>query len=549
MTLELLSQLFGGIGLFLLGMQLMTNGLKQAAGQSLRQALEFATRSRLRGLFSGTLITALVQSSSAVTVATIGFVNAGLLTLGQSIAVIYGCNVGTTMIGWLVALIGFQFKISAFALPMIGAGMVLQLIAGQKRTGHLGLALVGFGIFFIGLDFMRHGFDGMSEHIPLTQFGTGPVALTLFVLAGFVMTFLMQASAAVMAIALSLVHTGSIPLSAAAAIVIGSNIGTTTTAILAAIGATANARRISAAHVIFNLLTGATGLILLMLLAGFLDSLDPLQFNLVILLALFHTLFNLMGVAMMWPLTSALERFLLRRFRSQDEDQARPRYLDNNIVHTPSLAVEAICLELARVSQLCTRVAHEALNAGPDAPQSVARQVTTIQSLISQIGDFNQELSRQNLNAEINELLPMSMRVARYYGEAARLSSRMPDYYSAFSQIENTIIRQAVYEFQKKVSELIDLCEIRQDSLIQGNEAHHLIEQLEKEYQNLKAQLLEASVSGKLPVAESIALMDGLSHIHRLAEQLEKGARHWSYALPIQHRAPLQAPVMTPPSV
>ena len=177
MTFEMLGQLFGGIGLFLLGMQLLTNGLKQAAGRSLRAALEMATGSRLRGLVSGTLITALVQSSSAVTVATLGFVNAGLLTLTQSVSIIYGSNIGTTMVGWLVALIGFKFKISAFALPMIGLGMVLRITGNNNRLGHIGTAVAGFGIFFIGLDFLRDAFDGLSSSVPLAELGAGPLAL------------------------------------------------------------------------------------------------------------------------------------------------------------------------------------------------------------------------------------------------------------------------------------------------------------------------------------------------------------------------------------
>ena len=134
MDIAIVGSLAGGIGLFLLGMHLMTQGLRQAAGKSLKRALHAATESRLRGLLSGTLITAAVQSSSAVTVATIGFVNAGLLTIPQSVAVIYGCNIGTTMTSWLVALVGFKIKISAFALPLIALGMLMNLAAPKETV-------------------------------------------------------------------------------------------------------------------------------------------------------------------------------------------------------------------------------------------------------------------------------------------------------------------------------------------------------------------------------------------------------------------------------
>ncbi|KEA65470.1 Sodium-dependent phosphate transporter [Marinobacterium lacunae] len=536
MTLEMLGQFIGGIGLFLLGMQLMTTGLKQAAGRSLKRALEAATQSKLRGLLSGTLITAAVQSSSAVTVATLGFVNAGLLTLGQSIAVIYGCNIGTTMTGWLVALIGFKVKISAFALPMIGAGMLARIVNKNGRLSHFGTAIAGFGLFFIGLDFLRSSFDGISEQIPLNEIGNGPLALTLFVTAGFILTFLMQASAAVMAIALSLVHTGSITLSAAAALVIGANVGTTTTALLASIGATPSAKRISAAHVLFNLLTGAVGLIFLILLASWLDRLDAQRFDLVSLLALYHTLFNLTGVVMIWPLTDRMEAFLLKRFSSLEEDEARPRYLDDNILTTPSLAVEAMNRELARVSQRCSRMAKEAISAEEADQNRLEAQAQGIYHLVGKISEFNQELARQNLNVEISETLPISIRVARYYSEMARLSAHLPEYHSLFEQLQSSGLRNQLFLFQQAVIRLIDMTEIKENSSSQGYESHQLMRDVHQLYQQLKASMLEDTVTGHISPEESMALLDACSQLQRLAEQAEKASSHWSSTLPIMHR-------------
>ena len=218
MMLGLLGDLAGGVGLFLLGMHLMTTGMQQAAGHGLKKALQAATGSPLKGLASGILITAIVQSSSAVTIATIGFVNAGLLKLRQSITVIYGCNIGTTMTGWLVALIGFQVKISAFALPMVAIGMLLKLIGGDHKVSHLGMALAGFGLFFIGLDYLKNAFDGLDSYLPLDQMTDSALGLILCVLAGFILTLLMQSSSAAMAITLSLTAAGSIPIASAGAL-------------------------------------------------------------------------------------------------------------------------------------------------------------------------------------------------------------------------------------------------------------------------------------------------------------------------------------------
>ncbi|MBA4501452.1 Na/Pi cotransporter family protein [Marinobacterium sp. 3-1745] len=539
MTLEMLGQLFGGLGLFLLGMQLLTNGLKQAAGRSLKATLEHATGSRLKGVISGTLITALVQSSSAVTVATLGFVNAGLLSLTQSVSIIYGSNIGTTMVGWLVALIGFKFKISAFALPLIGAGMVLQISGGNNKRAHIGSALAGFGIFFIGLDFLRAGFDDLGSTIPLAELGTGPLALALFVMAGILLTFLMQASAAVIAIALSLVHAETIHLTAAAALVIGANVGTTTTALLASIGATPNAKRISAAHVLFNLLTGLVGLVLLILLGGLLDRLDPTAFDLVFLLALFHTLFNIAGVILMWPLTDRMVRFLQKRFLTLEESEAKPRYLDNNILMTPSLAVEAINMELARVSRICSRMSREAISAEQGAGSRLQQQYESLNQLSNRIVEFNQELARQNLSVEISETLPVSLRVTRYFNEMARLAARLPEYYPVFEQLQDSGIRSSVHDFQQAVIHLLDACEIRADSATQGYETHQMKREMEREYQHLKSGLLNRTISSQLTPAESVTLLDALSHVHRLAEQAEKASRYWSSTTPVQQRASL----------
>ena len=161
--------LIGGLGLFLLAVGMITDGLKLAAGNALRDILARSTRTPAKGILTGIGITAIVQSSSAVTVATIGFVNAGLLSLYQALGVVYGANIGTTMTGWLVAVIGFKIKIEAFALPMIGIGMMLRLLKGGSRWGSVGTSLAGFGLFFVGIDVLKNAFEGMAGGIDLQQ--------------------------------------------------------------------------------------------------------------------------------------------------------------------------------------------------------------------------------------------------------------------------------------------------------------------------------------------------------------------------------------------
>ncbi|MGB0466712.1 MAG: Na/Pi cotransporter family protein [Pontibacterium sp.] len=541
MELTLIGKLIGGLGLFLLGMQLMTDGLKRAAGPALKQALRSATRSRLRGLLSGTLITALVQSSSAVTVATIGFVNAGLLGLGGSIAVIYGCNIGTTMTSWLVALIGFKIKIGAFALPLVGLGMLTQLLGRGKRISHIGRALAGFGIFFIGLDFLKGAFEGMEQQIPFDALGQTTTGLILYVVVGFILTFLMQSSSAAMAITLSLTAAGVMPLAAAAAMVIGTNVGTTSTAVLAAIGATSKAKRIAAAHVFFNLITAAIGIVLLMLFAEFLNNgFNNYDLDLLIILALFHTLFNLMGVALLWPFTKKLVIFLQGQFRTQEENEARPQFLDKTIIFTPTLAVEAISLELGRVSRLTTRMAREAVSADQVDKPRLQAQMHGIHQLVKHIGQYNQQLAEQDIDEAISSTLPTALRICRYFNEMARISTHLPEYYELLKSSRNSNLNHLILDYQKDTIKLLDACEIREDSYLPGSESRQLIKNLETSYQHLKSSILQTAVEGGLNASESVALLDALSHIHRLAEQSEKGTRYWSSLIPLQHRTQLR---------
>ena len=535
MELGLIGDLAGGIGLFLLGMHLMTTGMQQAAGQGLKKALQAATESPARGLASGVLITAIVQSSSAVTVATIGFVNAGLLKLRQSITVIYGCNIGTTMTGWLVAIIGFKIKISAFALPLVAIGMILKLTGHERRISHLGMALAGFGLFFIGLDYLKNAFDGLDSQLPLDQISHSPLGLVLFVVAGFVLTFLMQSSSAAMAITLSLTAAGSIPLASAGALIIGANLGTTSTAMLAVIGATSNAKRIAAAHVIFNLMTGFIGVIILVLLAGFINS-DLQDLNLVMLLAVFHTLFNLIGVAVMWPLTDRLENFLSKRFCSQEENVGRPHFLDKTILASPSLAVEAMSNELIRVSVLTSNMARAAISAEITEVSKLTALMNNLHKLNGQIGQYNQKIAQENLTEEISTILPSAMRITRYYSEIARLSALMPKYYEHIERLSDRSLKELIHDYQQGTIALIDSCEVTGDSYTSGHESRKLMRSLEKQYQHLKSNVLESSIEGKLNPKDSISLLDALSHIHRLAEQVEKAARYWSSLTPMQSR-------------
>ncbi|MBA3023043.1 MAG: Na/Pi cotransporter family protein, partial [Sideroxydans sp.] len=479
--------LLGGIGLFLLGMSLMTDGLKLAAGPALGRILTYSTKTRIRGLASGALLTAMVQSSSAVTVAAIGFVNAGLLTLGQSLWVLFGSNIGTTMTGWLVALVGLKFKIDLLALPLIGIGMALRLTGEHSRRGATGLALAGFGVLFLGIDMLQTAFSGFTSDFSLSEFD-GVTGLLLMVLSGLLMTVLMQSSSASLTIVLTAAQGGLISIESAAAAVIGANIGTTVTALIAAIGATPNAKRAASAHVLFNVLTGIVALLMLPLLVALIAELrDLLQLDSApaAFLALFHTVFNLMGVLLMWPLVDRLTHFLERRFRTTEEDEARPQHLDANVLGVPTLALDALHQEVRRMGVQSIRLLRDA--AGGETQDKLARAQRAIVALNHAIADFVMRLSRTEMSTESAQRLPAILRIARYYETLSELAVEL-----AATMRENTTpIPVEAGKFAAQAEAMLEEVDpatgVRDRATVEA-----ALVTLEDHYQSLKSHLLEA---------------------------------------------------------
>src|SRR5690606_12969083 len=266
----------------------------------------------------------------------IGFVNAGLLSMRQTLGIIYGANIGTSMTGWLVAIVGFNFNIQAFALPMIGVGMLIRLFnQSEGRLPALAMALVGFGLFFVGIDILKSAFEGIVANFDIANFTVdGIKGLLVFLLIGIVMTVLTQSSSAAIALTITAGASGMISLYSAAAMVIGANVGTSSTALLTTIGATANAKRVAWAQVIFNLVTALLAVFILPVLfylIQWLSGVFDLETHISIKLALFHTVFNVFGVLCFLPINNIFAHFLDRRFVAHEEKPTQPKYLDNTI--------------------------------------------------------------------------------------------------------------------------------------------------------------------------------------------------------------------------
>ncbi len=338
---SILGTVIGGIGLFLLGMILMTDGLKALAGDALRSILARFTTNRFSALATGAGVTAVVQSSSATTLATIGFVSAGLLTFQNAVGVIIGANLGTTSTGWLVSLLGLKFSIGSIMLPVIGFGAMAKLV-GKGRLAQAGMALAGFGVIFVGIDTLQAGMKELSSVFNPADFPSGGIgARALLVLIGAAMTVVMQSSSAAVATTLAALSGGTIGLEQAAALVIGQNVGTTVTAGIAAIGANTAAKRTAAAHVLFNL---GTGLVAFAVLPWFTAGVEALSDSVIVnddavTIAAFHTAFNLLGAALFIPLLPQFSRFVERIIKLKGPRLTR--HLDPSLASVPPVAIEA----------------------------------------------------------------------------------------------------------------------------------------------------------------------------------------------------------------
>lgn len=390
----------GGIGLLLLGMAMMTEGLKAAAGNALSGLLERSTKTRLRAAFTGFSITAIVQSSSAVIVTTLGFTNAGMLRLRQAAWVVFGSNLGTTMTAWIVAIIGLKLNVQVIALPLIGVGMLLKLFFSKGHAPHIGFALAGFGVLFLGLGILRDAFIDVADYLPLEQLGnTGVLGIVLGVLVGALLTALIQSSSAALAIILTASVTGALTPLLGAALVIGANIGTTATSLLASIGATANARRLALIHVAEKAFTAVIALILLVPLwwvSNWLAGGEPGQ-NISVGLALFHTLFNLLGLVLMWFLAEPLIRRVEHFIKQPALTSEKPRYLDDTVLSMPAMGVAAMHSELKRVFKQLLGRGRKILDPEAEAPPEPDFHTT---ALLEYIQEFGNKLSATSSMAD-----------------------------------------------------------------------------------------------------------------------------------------------------
>ncbi len=350
MTFSMFVAIFGGLGLFLYGMTIMSDALQRVGGDRLRVLLGKLTRNRISGVLVGCGIAALIQSSSATTVMLVGFVSAGLLDLTAAIGVAMGSSIGSTFTGWIVALIGFKFDIATLALPAVALGFFSRFL-GREKIAEWGNALVGFGLLFLGLTFMSDAAAGVREDPELiAQLSsldvTGVGSLLVAVLAGAIATMVIQASSATMALTMVLASSGAISFPTAAAILLGGNIGTTITANLAAIGASRPAKQTAFAHFLFNFL-GVVWIVplfwpILHLIAAIVpgEAFSGDTASLPEHLAAVRTLFSVGNTLLFLPFVKLLAFMARKVFPDKKEETSRLRFINYDLGVPPHIAVE-----------------------------------------------------------------------------------------------------------------------------------------------------------------------------------------------------------------
>ncbi|MBC8210050.1 MAG: Na/Pi cotransporter family protein [Gammaproteobacteria bacterium] len=335
-----------GVAIFLFGMLSLESGFKVFTGGTLEKILSKATNNRWKSIGFGVVSTSVMQSSSLVSVITISFLSAGLIGLYQGIGIIFGANLGTTTGAWLIAGFGLKVNISAYAMPMLVFGTLLIFQSSKSLKG-IGYILAGLGFLFLGIHYMKEGFEAFKDTLDLTQFSVGGLkGLLLYTLIGISATVVMQSSHATLVLTITALSSGQISYENALALAIGANVGTTITAIIGALSSNEQGKRLAAAHLIFNLVTGLVAIAFLSQILSLVNVISDFTGinaeDYTLKLAVFHTIFNLLGIIIMLPLMNMMVEYLERMFKPQTQSRLKPRFLHESTIAYPDTATQAV---------------------------------------------------------------------------------------------------------------------------------------------------------------------------------------------------------------
>ena len=449
-----------GVAILLFGMIMLEEGFRVFTKGPLQNLLKKATDKLYKSITVGAFVTALIQSSSLVSVITISFISAGLISLAGGMGLIFGANIGTTATAWLVAGFGLKIKISALAMPMLVFGIVFSFQKKASLKG-IGNVLAGLGFFFLGVHYMKEGFDVFKEYIDLTQYAVpGFLGVIIYTGVGILITTILQSSSATLALILTALSAGQIDYENALALAIGANVGTTITAVLGSLSSNVAGKRLAGAHLIFNVITGLVALAFIYPLANLVNILSDAfgisSTDYTLKLALFHTIFNIIGVLLMIPFIKKLEKILLRFFKEKEEkDIQEPKYLNESVLEFPESAIWALRMESKYLfKKAIFKIVAHALNIHREDIKSEIK----LKKIVKQ--------SHEDMNTDVEELY--YTKVKTIYGEilkyATTAQSRLKLSNRQNNQISEIIVANRkmveiirdVRELNKNVSQYLD---------------------------------------------------------------------------------------------
>lgn len=475
-----LINILGALAFFIFGMKMMSEGIQRAAGSQMRNILRSMTKNRFLGVFTGFLITALVQSSSATTVMTVSFVNAGLLSLVESAGVMMGANIGTTVTGWIIAILGFKVKLSAYSIPLFAIGVPMMFSKVGKRK-YWGEFLIGFAILFLGLSYLKNavpdlGGEALAFIDGWAQYGIW--SRILFVMVGALVTVIVQSSSAAMAITLTLVYAGWLPLEVAAAMVLGENIGTTITAELASIIGNTASKRSARIHSLFNIIGVCWMVILLPWVIDFLTTFvenftgifesnkklktaDLSQSNVIntYILAAFHTTFNILNVALLIGFVPWLIKMSIKTVKEKGGEEAIDRLqFINSANRTPELATVELQKEVARYGEITTRMlgfSRELLNTTDEKERLVL--ISKLKKYEDITDKFEKEITEYITNLSDKEMTHKTSIRLRSFFNICNDMERIGDIFYQYAKAMENKMNRKVYFIPEQRNQLNEL--------------------------------------------------------------------------------------------
>ena len=539
-------RLIGSLGLFLYGMKIMSEGLQKFAGDSLRRILTAMTTNRVTGVLTGVLITALIQSSSATTVMVVSFVNAGLLTLTQSIGVIMGANIGTTVTAWLISALGFKVDIAAFSLPLLAFGIPL-LFSGKSSRKSVGEFIFGFSFLFMGLQALKANAPDLGANPEMLAFvqnyaDMGFFAIILFLFIGAILTMIVQASAATMAITLIMCANGWIDYQLGVALVLGENIGTTITANLAALTGNTQARRAALAHLAFNIF----GVIwVLILFYPFTNAVSWFVTNVMRIsdpsvavsfkLAAFHTAFNISNTFVMIWFVGLIEKtvcFLIKGKKDEDEEY-RLRYITGGMLSTAELSIlqarKEITLFAERTGRMLDMVKALFYEKNEDAFLKTYSRVEKYESISDrmeiEIANYLTCVAEGRLSSEGKEEIRIMLRavseiesIADSCNNMARSIKRRNEFKSIFTDEQNHNVDQMLALTEKALHRMIEI--LKKSELVRDdvNPSYNIENEINNYRNQLKIHNVEDINNKKYQYQDGVYYMDIIGEAEKLGD-------------------------------